>query len=771
VGDYDNGADYGIGDVVSTPAGSPYGSAGQLFIRVSNPNNPGYPPGTSSWSSVPGPNVFVSGAGVSGANGLYVEAGVLNSKKFYNLQSGGYVIAWESPNWVIRTISSVTLYTSNNNVEFPWQVTTWSRASGIAPVPAAVSSVTPTVDATAMYRGSTKIWPVVDLDAQDYINRVEAADSAALGGTQTLEQGVKDAINAFVIGCKRDGIWGKISNAAILCGARSLQGALCKLTGYSPSAPVSYGFVQSDYSRTLGLLGASSSTAGKYIDTREPVSFTNYEQFPDSSVHAAAFVGNTHNGVIMGSADAPTIAQIGLRPFSTSFAFFRARDSRAVFAASGTFSAGFVMAERQFANDAVWSHHSGATTLTESTAVNLAPYSTTIPNNTVWLFRRNQGGQTTTAAQFSGRILYYSLGRSITDVPSTPAYYFGGSGRSDMDGFAFTGVYKQNGPNSFILQDPDAPDITLALREYDDLTNRQRYVLTALMEAGAEFPWPKTEVYVGMASEPPQSAVDPFLNSVSLLLPMNASFADFSSNNVALTVNGNAAIRTDQTRFGGGAGYFGFSNSYLTASSSSLFGFGTGDFTIEMWIYPQGTTSFQGAFNVGTYANGILIRWHANSVVDSLYINGTYYDWQPATYAPRNTWSHIALVRYGGTVKMFVNGVNRIGSVTNTANIGASGVPVIGASAHDLGQGFNGYIDDLRVTKGVARYTADFTPNSVSGSSFVDPSGPYQRIAGAVSATESVYVTNDQRTLLGSTESIYKARVDALIAGIQGSIV
>ena len=49
-GDYNNGADYGIGDIVSTPAGSPYGNPGQLFIRVSNPNNPGYPPGTSSWA-------------------------------------------------------------------------------------------------------------------------------------------------------------------------------------------------------------------------------------------------------------------------------------------------------------------------------------------------------------------------------------------------------------------------------------------------------------------------------------------------------------------------------------------------------------------------------------------------------------------------------------------------------------------------------------------------------------------------------------------------
>ena len=208
--------------------------------------------------------------------------------------------------------------------------------------------------------------------------------------------------------------------------------------------------------------------------------------------------------------------------------------------------------------------------------------------------------------------------------------------------------------------------------------------------------------------------IDPFFNNVSLLLPMDTSFADFSSNNFALTVNGGAEIRTDQTKFGGGAGYFGPSNHYLTASSSSLFGFGTGDFTIEMWIYPQGTSSFQGFFNANDYTNGILMRWHANSTFDSLYVNGTAYDWDPEIHAPVNTWSHVALVRYGGTVKMFVNGVNRIGSVTNNSDIGASAVPFIGASAHSPGEGFNGYIDDIRITKGVARYTADFTPPNSS---------------------------------------------------------
>jgi len=49
IGDYNNGASYTYDNVVSIPVGSPYGIPGQFFIRVSNPGNPGYPPGTSSW--------------------------------------------------------------------------------------------------------------------------------------------------------------------------------------------------------------------------------------------------------------------------------------------------------------------------------------------------------------------------------------------------------------------------------------------------------------------------------------------------------------------------------------------------------------------------------------------------------------------------------------------------------------------------------------------------------------------------------------------------
>jgi hypothetical protein len=94
-----------------------------------------------------------------------------------------------------------------------------------------------------------------DIDATNYIRSVESADG------QTLETGVKDAINAFVVGCKSDGIWDAIKASCIMAGARTLDGALVPLVGPEPT---NYNFVNGDYSRKLGLVG---DDATKVLDS------------------------------------------------------------------------------------------------------------------------------------------------------------------------------------------------------------------------------------------------------------------------------------------------------------------------------------------------------------------------------------------------------------------------------------------------------------------------------------------------------------------------
>jgi hypothetical protein len=94
-----------------------------------------------------------------------------------------------------------------------------------------------------------------DTDALAYIAAVETADG------QSLEVATKDAINAFVVGCKADGIWSAIKASCIMAGARTLAGALVPLVG---TAPTNFNFVSGDYNRKTGLVGNGST---KYLNS------------------------------------------------------------------------------------------------------------------------------------------------------------------------------------------------------------------------------------------------------------------------------------------------------------------------------------------------------------------------------------------------------------------------------------------------------------------------------------------------------------------------
>jgi hypothetical protein len=118
-----------------------------------------------------------------------------------------------------------------------------------------------------------------DADAQDYINRVIAADVAA-GNSSGLEVGVQDAINAFVVGCKADGTWPAIKAACILAAARTLQGCLVPLVG---AAPTRFGTAGGwNYNRKTGLQGDGTDN---YLDSNR-----NNDVDPQNNQHVSVFV-------------------------------------------------------------------------------------------------------------------------------------------------------------------------------------------------------------------------------------------------------------------------------------------------------------------------------------------------------------------------------------------------------------------------------------------------------------------------------------------------
>jgi hypothetical protein len=112
-----------------------------------------------------------------------------------------------------------------------------------------------------------------DPDALAYITAVETADG------QALEDGVKTAINDFVVGCKADGIWAAIKASCILAGARTLAGALVPLAG---AAPTNFNFVAGDYNRKTGLKG---DRATKTLNTNRA---DNAQ--PQNSFHCAVHI-------------------------------------------------------------------------------------------------------------------------------------------------------------------------------------------------------------------------------------------------------------------------------------------------------------------------------------------------------------------------------------------------------------------------------------------------------------------------------------------------
>jgi hypothetical protein len=208
---------------------------------------------------------------------------------------------------------------------------------------------------------------------------------------------------------------------------------------------------------------------------------------------------------------------------------------------------------------------------------------------------------------------------------------------------------------------------------------------------------------------------DPYFSSVSLLLPMDGTngsttFTDASSNGFTVTANGNAQISTAQKKFGTASGLFDGNGDWITAPSASAFSFGTGDFTVEAWIYQISMNQYSAALEIGSHISSdsivFLVGWDIGGAV---YSGGWFGSRGPLA---TNQWQHVAWTRSSGTLRSFVDGTltsstsftNNLSSYTNVS-IGY-GAGYNGGSTYY----FNGYIDDLRVTKGISRYNAAFTP-------------------------------------------------------------
>jgi len=219
---------------------------------------------------------------------------------------------------------------------------------------------------------------------------------------------------------------------------------------------------------------------------------------------------------------------------------------------------------------------------------------------------------------------------------------------------------------------------------------------------------------------------DPFADDVVTLLRMNSTagsttFAD-ETGKFAFTAAGNAQIGTTTVKYGTGALALDGSGDWIATASNQNYNFGTDNFTVEAWVYLNAAVNNYQAVFANAYttwrSGGRSLAFYGSAVPTTSQRNRfavSCYDASGPLCVSTNTfttgqWYHVALTRVGGTLRLFVNGNLEGTSSTSLAMDFSLNGTRIGANGWDgLSSNWNGYIDELRVTKGVGRYTASFT--------------------------------------------------------------
>jgi hypothetical protein len=187
----------------------------------------------------------------------------------------------------------------------------------------------------------------------------------------------------------------------------------------------------------------------------------------------------------------------------------------------------------------------------------------------------------------------------------------------------------------------------------------------------------------------------------------NGGIIDSAALNVAETV-GNAQVSTSVKKYGSGSYYFDGTGDWCTIVDKPELRFGTGAFTVEFWLYLGVTGAARGIIGKGTGSTGWLISTNSSNNVVFTYGSSTITSTAALSGA---TWGHITVVRQGtgsNQTKIYINGIND-GMGTVSTDFNQTNIMYVGANRTG-GDALNGYISDLRLTNGVARYTTNFTP-------------------------------------------------------------
>lgn len=239
------------------------------------------------------------------------------------------------------------------------------------------------------------------------------------------------------------------------------------------------------------------------------------------------------------------------------------------------------------------------------------------------------------------------------------------------------------------------------------------------------------------------SISDPYHTSnTKLLLNFNGvddgtSFTDSGPIGKTASLVNTPVTKTGTKKYGSASCLFvGTDDDGLTFPDSTDWVFGTGDYTIECWCYFNSmkncvisTTNYSAGFAVVVGSAGAVGMYH----------NGTLHITASGAVST-GAWKHIALSRSSGTLRIFVDGTQVGSSFSASENISGSATLYVGKASGNSLEGIDCYMDDFRITKGVARYTSNFTPPTTELPGYTTcPSAPYMVATGGTVTTDGNY--------------------------------
>jgi hypothetical protein len=213
---------------------------------------------------------------------------------------------------------------------------------------------------------------------------------------------------------------------------------------------------------------------------------------------------------------------------------------------------------------------------------------------------------------------------------------------------------------------------------------------------------------------PPTAPLSAVSNTALLLNFTNAGITDATGKNVIETGN-QSKISNTQSKFGNTSIYFDGTDDYISTPYSPLFNLGAGPFTIECWVnfdVLSGNRMIFDTYTAASAGGGYQLYWRGTGTSITFYGNGVIIAQSTYTSHVTGTWYHVAVTRDSvNSVRIFVDGTQYANATYSSAlDIATTSSPTLGSQKLTLTNDLAGYVDEFRITKGYARYTANFTP-------------------------------------------------------------